>query len=122
MIQINIVGINALYSANLGGYFRKIYNDGNHLNGMSDEEKTQIIGFVENPNDAKSATLTSPGWIVELRGYTYHKAGANFVEHSIIENLKYPKLSTGRHLYRSHETPSGGGGRLPAYLQISIGE
>src|SRR5262249_29728145 len=39
LIQINIVGINALYSHNLGDYFRKIHQDGNNLNGMSDEEK-----------------------------------------------------------------------------------
>ena len=57
LIQINIVGINALYSDNLGDYFRKIHQDGNKLYGMQDDEKAQVIEFLAQPKRRHAASF-----------------------------------------------------------------
>src|ERR1035438_5605193 len=30
------------------------------------------------------------GWVVEIRGYTYHKENVEFVRDTLLENLQYP--------------------------------
>ena len=49
--------------------------------------------------DAKEATklmtepakLKEPGWLIEIRGYTYHQDGEQFVLKTLVENLAYPE-------------------------------
>lgn len=92
LIQINISGINALYSDDLGPYFRKLHKDGETLRGMHAEEKKQILDFVKEADAEKSKLLGLPkdGWVIEISGYTYHRSAGQFIEHTLIENLKYP--------------------------------
>lgn len=42
-------------------------------------------------NDDWKAAPTKPGWVIEIRGYTYHKNGLYFVLHTLVENLKTRK-------------------------------
>ncbi|HEX5033933.1 MAG TPA: hypothetical protein VFW62_05585, partial [bacterium] len=94
LIQINIAGVNALYSDDLGPYFKKIYKDAPTLRGMSEKERRAVekaVGSAKEGDDQKeSAALPTEGWVVEIRGYAYHKAGEVFVMHTILENLKNP--------------------------------
>jgi hypothetical protein len=93
LIQVNIAGINALYSDDLPSYFRKITNDGNGLLGMAGEDKTRVsnyVGETDLEKRKKLEQLPKEGWVVEVRGYTYHQGGVVFVNNTFIENLKNP--------------------------------
>ncbi len=91
LIQVNIVGVNALYSDDLLPYFAKIYKDGEQLPGMKEDEKKKIKDYVANRDDeAKQKELPKKGWIVEIRGYTYHKHGEKFISNTIVTNLSNP--------------------------------
>jgi type IV pilus assembly protein PilM len=101
LIQINLVGVNALYSEDLWAYFRKIHKDGNQLDGMNENENKAVHAVVDETDadklkaaeaDPEKAKLLPPkeGWVVEVRGYTYHEKPASFVRQTFIENLKKP--------------------------------
>lgn len=101
LIQINITGINALYAEDLGPYYRKIYKDSETLLGMIPKDKAQVVEFVNAGDDAakqkdspllkdKDGKESKDGWIVEVRGFTYHKDADKFVKESFIRNLRYP--------------------------------
>jgi len=97
LIQINIVGINPMYTDDLGPFFRKLHKDGENLDGMQDLEKEMIRNFVKStdPEEMKKSPLFEKGkdgWIIEIRGSTYHRAGENFVKDSIVENLGFPRF------------------------------
>jgi type IV pilus assembly protein PilM len=81
LIQINIEGIMPLYSDDLQPYFRKIHKDGGALFGMDAREKIQINEFVGvKEQDARDKVgLPKAGWVVEVRGYTYHMEEMKFV-------------------------------------------
>lgn len=91
LIQINIEGVNPLYTDDLGPYFRKIHKDGERLFGMLDTEKNQIVAFVQakEGGDTK-AELPKAGWVIEIRGFTYHAAEMKFVMDTLVENLRNP--------------------------------
>jgi hypothetical protein len=62
---------------------------------MDRAEAKHITDFVgqKDPEERKKSPLFQKGksgWVVEIRGYTYHKEGESFVQDTIIENLKYP--------------------------------
>src|SRR5262249_6166764 len=95
LIQINIAGVNALYTEDLGPYFRLIREDVPLLRGMGEVEKKHINDFIGQSDETKRNESPlfekgKDGWVVEIRGYTYHKGGESFVEDTIFENLKYP--------------------------------
>ena len=95
LIQINIAGVNALYTEDLEPYFRIIHADVELLRGMDRAEAKHITDFVAEKDAEKRKTSPlfdkgKSGWVVEIRGYTYHKEGESFVQDTIIENLKYP--------------------------------
>jgi type IV pilus assembly protein PilM len=96
LVQINILGINALYSEDLPAYFRKLYADGAQLPGMSlTEQKLVKDHATDESNAEKKKLLPEKGWVIEIRGYTYHKGNIVFVENTITENLKHPdKMKT----------------------------
>lgn len=93
LIQLNVVGLTSLYSEDLSAYFKKIHEAGDQLRGMPAEEKAKVVQFVaEKDADARSKLeMPKAGWIVEVRGYTYHFDKDMFVENTLIENLKYPE-------------------------------
>ena len=83
LIQINIEGIEALYSEDLSAYFKRIKEEQTLLPGMDPEDKTRVK---EKPGD-----LPKKGWLFEIRGYTHHHKGADFVIATLLENLHNPK-------------------------------
>jgi type IV pilus assembly protein PilM len=92
LIQINIVGVNALYSDDLSSYFRFIADDRKPLEGMAADDKRRVIEFAteKDPEKLKKIELPREGWVVEVRGFTYHQLTNKFVEKTIVENLKFP--------------------------------
>jgi type IV pilus assembly protein PilM len=97
LIQVNIAGINALYTEDLYAFFNKIRTESPLLRGMHAEHKARVEEFLlekdakkrEAFSDSKTNSIVIPkeGWIVEVRGYTYQKDGVTFIEDTIIENL-----------------------------------
>ncbi len=75
LMQINLMNVNALYTTDLGAYFTKLQENKKDLLGMPSDEKA-------NPPKEKEA-----GWVVELRGFTYHKAEQNFIIDTLLTNL-----------------------------------
>ncbi len=86
LIQLNIVGVNAMYSEDLSGYFRKLYEDGKELTSMTQAEKDRIDKLIKGSDKDTPKT----GWVVEIRGYTYHWHADKFVENTLIQNLRNP--------------------------------
>src|SRR5262249_950088 len=81
LIQINVEGIDALYSEDLSPYFK-------HL-----AERVKLPGMDPNDEDRikkKPGELPKKGWLFEIRGYTHHKDGERFVIATLLENLHDP--------------------------------
>src|SRR5262249_44739573 len=73
LMQINIETILPLYSDDLTTYFDKIQKEISADN-MHRDDRALL--------DAKEKTgLPKKGWVIEIRGYTYHNAGGRFVQH-----------------------------------------
>ena len=104
LVQINVEGVDAVYSDDLGLYFAKVYQDTNALRGMPDPDRTFVKQFGESKDQAEKdklfeepvkesepnkKKLPKAGWVIEIRGYTYHWDSVEFVENTIIENLKH---------------------------------
>ena len=77
------------------------------LRGVHPEERLVIEAYLAE-KDAKKrgdmASIPKEAWIVEIRGYTYHKSGEDFITDTIIENLKYPdglKDSSGKDILKA---------------------
>jgi type IV pilus assembly protein PilM len=91
LIQVNIAGVMPLYSDDLQPYFRKIHKEGDALFGMDAGERNAVLDFV-NAKDQESrdkvAGIPKSGWVVEVRGYTYHKGEMDFVMKTLLENLR----------------------------------
>jgi hypothetical protein len=92
LIQINIEGISALYSDDLAGFFKNLYKHSQNLEAMSTAEARLVREFATSKEEAPDAKakLPSKGWVVEIRGYTYHAEENVFVVNTIIENLANP--------------------------------
>ena len=94
LIQVNLIGINALYSDDLYPFYVKIESESKFLTGMSQADKEKIQKYVGASDDATRKAMTDAeapfkdGWIVEIRGYTYHKQPIEFLEETLIENLR----------------------------------
>jgi type IV pilus assembly protein PilM len=90
LIQINIEGVNMLYTDDLGPYFKKIHKEGNNLFGMIASEQNKINAFVLSKEGGDKGDLPKAGWILEIRGFTYHKEEMNLVMDTLVENLRNP--------------------------------
>jgi type IV pilus assembly protein PilM len=97
LIQINVEAIATMYSDDLPGVLKKIYGEKQALQGMAPREKDAVISLAD-PARAQSigvdaqnmAPLPDKGWVVEIRGYTYHDDGPDFVINTLLENLAFP--------------------------------
>ena len=89
LIKVNIEGVAALYCDNLpDDYFKKLVDKANESKTQS-----QLIGLNpsnEGPNVRKSVAdkLPKAGWIVEVRGYTYHEDNVRFITNTVLENFR----------------------------------
>jgi type IV pilus assembly protein PilM len=81
LIQVNVISAVSLYTDNLGTFFTRLMND----REASQFKKTMRQKDVEKPPEGK-------GWVVELRGYTYHKDQIRFLEYAMLRNLASHRL------------------------------
>jgi hypothetical protein len=102
LIQVNIEGVMPLYSDDLHPYFRKIHKDTNLLLGMDVGQAKRLAAFATaKEQEAKDkADLPKAGWVIEIRGYTYHKDQMKFVEYSLLENLRTPEYRRNKDWYQ----------------------
>lgn len=91
LVQLNIEGIAQLYSDDLGPYFTKLVADSNRLLGMQREEQGMFDTVKKTVKEEAKDKLPKKGWVVEIRGYTYHDHGESLVIDTIMENLGYPE-------------------------------
>lgn len=89
LVQISVEGISAMYTEDLPSYFRNIHKLVPALRAMKEEEK-QIVLDVAIKDEGKEK-LPAKAWVVEVRGYTYHKDGEEFVDNTLKENLAFPE-------------------------------
>src|SRR5262249_13419867 len=73
LIQINLESVNALFADDLTAYFGRLKKENKDLDGKP-------------AHDQKNVPLGS-GWVVELRGYTYHDQQRKFVVETFVDNL-----------------------------------
>jgi type IV pilus assembly protein PilM len=111
MVQLSIEGISSRYTEDIPGYFRKIVDWAPQLPGMYESEKNIVRATQDGPPsippppgvpgaEGKSAAKSPPtaGWIIEIRGYTYHNREQKFIEGTFLANLKDPEAMLGRPL------------------------
>lgn len=88
LIQVNIEAVASVYSEDLSEYYKRIKPDRDtRLRGMNFFEAKKVVEFIEKGD---KADMPMSGWVVEIRGYTYHKDEFTFVEDTFVENLNYP--------------------------------
>lgn len=73
LIQINLEAVNALYTDDLTGFFGRLKEKSKALDGMPDQDQ--------------KTPPTGSGWVVELRGYTYHTKQRDFIVDTLVGNL-----------------------------------
>jgi type IV pilus assembly protein PilM len=76
LIQVNVEAVDARFTNNLKGFWANVRKDKNGalLQGLSAEDKSK------EPDGA--------GWVVEVRGYTYHdRPRLEFIEHTLVWKL-----------------------------------
>jgi type IV pilus assembly protein PilM len=88
LVQVNIEGITPLYSDDLKLYFKKIHTDRPTLLGMTPAERRMVADAAAG-QEVKD--LPVKGWVIEIRGYYYHRDSEDFLQKTLIENLKLPK-------------------------------
>jgi type IV pilus assembly protein PilM len=88
LIKVNIEGVAAMYCDDLPKeYFARLIGESN-----KDKTPSRLIGL--SPADGlavrekKEDKLPKSGWVVEIRGFTYHQDADNFVKYTILENLR----------------------------------
>jgi type IV pilus assembly protein PilM len=87
LVAISIEGVTAMYAEDMRGFASHLKEwkfDPELLRqlGMSSGDATQML--------TKTEELKEAGWIVEIRGYTYHRDGYQFVVKTLVENLANP--------------------------------
>lgn len=81
LIQVNLECMNTYYVQNLEAYFQRVKEMKPELYGMSAKDRNKP------PQGA--------GWIIDLRGFTYHKGQKEFLKDVLIANLtSRPMLAT----------------------------
>lgn len=72
LMQINLMNVNALYTDDLAAFFESAKKAGAKLDKLPPEDK---------------APPTGGGWVVELRGFTYHPGQYDFIVDTLLNNL-----------------------------------
>jgi type IV pilus assembly protein PilM len=90
LAMVNVEAINTRWIDNIGKFLDAVDNQ------ISTEFKEDIALTLkpeERERDEakdrwKPKPVTGPGWAVEIRGYTEHKAGTQFIKLALVENLQ----------------------------------
>jgi type IV pilus assembly protein PilM len=88
LIQVSIEGIASLYADDLpGSLFQQLGEvlKDRPLPGLTEAERRLLT------SPAERAKLPRSGWVFEVRGWTYHEKGADFVLNTLVENLANPE-------------------------------
>ncbi|MBY0522659.1 MAG: type IV pilus assembly protein PilM [Gemmataceae bacterium] len=75
LVQINLEAVNSMYTEDLSNYFKRMQDTSKSMLGMSEFDQ-------KHPPKPREA-----GWVVELRGYTYHSGSQQFVLDTFVDNL-----------------------------------
>ena len=81
LVQINIESILARYTDNFQPFYNRLVAEDRTFFAMTDEDTKKL-------KELKGVGLPKDGWLVEIRGYTYHKEQLKFVEETFVENLQ----------------------------------
>lgn len=97
LVQLSIEGMHAMYCDDFPTYFRNILSKASALKGMSSSEQALVKEVADKANlsevaEDKRKLVPEKAWIVEIRGYTYHHDGEQFVQQTLLENLRHPDL------------------------------
>ena len=84
LAQINITGLDCRYTANMAECWATLKLD--------DKDNEERRDSVRAPREDKATHTVKPpegkpGWLVELRGYTYNKENRHFIIDGLIDNL-----------------------------------
>jgi len=116
LIQVSIEGISSRYTDDLSGFYRKIatkatqVDDGEKLKGMDLDEKKKIVTFATSGD---KTGLDMSGWVIEIRGYTYHEDNGSFVEEAFLENLNKPWYLDDKYRHIEDKPPPPDSPNLP---------
>jgi type IV pilus assembly protein PilM len=89
LIQISVEGISAMYTEDVPSYFKNIQKDTPVLRAMTFQEKQTVVEVATK--DEGKDKIPQKCWVVEVRGYTYHKDGEEFIDNTLKENLMFPE-------------------------------
>jgi type IV pilus assembly protein PilM len=85
LAQVNITGFDCRYVAKMDEFLASLKLDPKSL------ETQEILDSVRSPRPGADRTVkapeSKPGWVVELRGYSYNKHMRNFIIDALIENI-----------------------------------
>lgn len=97
LIQVNIEAIASMYTDDLPSYFKRIHEYKPILTGMDPLEADQVVTWSKKGEKkaikvrGEDRPFPEQGWIIEIRGYTYHEKGRSFVDETFLDNLNYPR-------------------------------
>jgi type IV pilus assembly protein PilM len=80
LIQANVESVYCVFCNDLGGYFKGV---------AKQLEDNNLHRFRVNEKAIKAALPDGRGWIVEVRGYTYHKGERQFVLEAVADNFNH---------------------------------
>ncbi len=105
LIQVNVETIDARYTEDLAAYWTALKATKNFAN--------DILPNIRPEEDSKEDKAPQgKGWVVELRGYTFHQAKSNFIVSSLVENLAH--YGTKRAAAPAGDAGNAGGAAKPA--------
>jgi type IV pilus assembly protein PilM len=114
LANVNIEAVTARYLTNVGEFLSKAdaYVAREYNRNIAEDmlESEQELDQSGNPPRVKPKPVEGPGWIVEIRGYTNHKDGTNFLRKTLIKNLQKADrfaAETGRDFPISQIIPEG---------------
>lgn len=85
ILRLRLADISAVRSDDLPAFLKSLAAP---PPGLSDPEKAQLEALKKGEGLDK---LPKKGWIVEVRGYTYHHKGPDFIKDTLLENLADPE-------------------------------
>jgi hypothetical protein len=80
LVQVNIMSVTEMFVDELPGFYKKLDDWGDPYNSMDPDERQRLRD--------KPSSFPKEGWLVEIRGYTYHNKTIHFVKNTFVENLR----------------------------------
>ncbi|MFO0964809.1 MAG: hypothetical protein U0793_04365 [Gemmataceae bacterium] len=87
ILRIKLTGVTAVESEDVQAFLKTLMP---LPPGLSDDEKKLVEGIYKGEADA-GAKAPKRGWIVEVRGYTFHNKAVDLIRDTFLENLAVPE-------------------------------